>query len=253
MATPSQALAPNKAAGVALQTFLNAHGKHEPLLLDGVCGKITAAAIYTTFRNKNATAVTDDDIERFAQMLGDKSTARVRAVAEVETSGSGWNTDGSPKILYERHYFWQMTNGRTGVQWFAAPSNGDYTLDANKNAINDSWEKMAAASYYDARAAFKSVSMSSFQIMGKWHKELGYNEPWEMLWDITNSEAKHYELMVKWIILNGKKKEFLAISGNAETCRAFALFWNGKTYADKGYHTKTAKAALRLSLPYGPL
>lgn len=38
--------------------------------------------------------------------------AAIKAVAEVESAGSGFLSDGQPKILFERHYFSRLTGGK---------------------------------------------------------------------------------------------------------------------------------------------
>lgn len=253
MGVPAQVTAVNKTAGMALQTFLNAHGRHEPLIVDGNCGRMTTAAIYTTFRNKAPVQATDADYERVAKNLGDKNTTRTRAICAVETRGSAWQPDGALKLLYERAYFWDITKGRYGVTEYSQSKGGGYTLDADKDGINDSWEKLAAASANDAYAAFCSVSVSEFQIMGRWHKQLGYDQPWDMMWAATNSEVAQLEMMQKWITSNGKQKIFLQMDGTASNCAPMARWWNGVGYAANDYDTNLAKEIRRLSVIYGAI
>lgn len=251
MANPSPV---NREVGKKYQAFLNSKlpAGYTKLVEDGVCGKMTVAATYVVFQNKNATAVTDDTINRCAALLGEKNTTRIRTVAQVEAAGAGWDNAGFPTILYERHYFWQLTKGRVGVTAFSnSQRSTKYTIDADKDGINDSWENVAAACYYDARAAFQSFSMSKFQIMGKWYAKLGYAEPWEMAYAVSRDENVHYELLVKWIQLNGKLSAFKAIDGNAANCRPFASFWNGGAYATHNYHGRLASTYTALSKKYG--
>lgn len=244
----------NKVAGKAYQKWLNTKlpAGYPQLVEDGICGKLTTAATYVVFCNKNAKAATAEDLAKAAASLGETNTTRIRAVAQVEAPDSGWDNAGFPKILYERHYFWNLTNGVHGTTPFSNKSRSSkYTIDADKNGINDSWEMVTAAAQFDARAAFQSFSMSRFQIMGKWYSKLGYSEPWEMAYDVSRDEAVHYELLVKWIKLNGKVNAFKAISASSEACRPFALFWNGSQYASHNYHGRTAVAYKTLSAKYG--
>ena len=48
--------------------------------------------------------LTNEQIVAQAKALG-VEVAALKAVIEVECKGSGFNTDGSPVILYERHKF----------------------------------------------------------------------------------------------------------------------------------------------------
>lgn len=244
----------NITAGKKYQEFVNSKlpSWHLPLKVDGWCGRMTTAATYVVFQQKNAKKVTDAEIDAQSKRLGESTSTRVRTVAAVETRGSGWDSFGFPSVLYEQHYFWDLTKGRTGITDFANPNRSKkYYLDADKDNINDSWEKVAAASLYDARAAFCSISVSKFQIMGKWYDKLGFDEPWEMAYAVANDEAIHYQLMVNWIILNNQLKAFRALSGSAEACRAFAKFWNGGAYATHNYHGRLASSYLKYKKIYG--
>ncbi len=251
MANPSPI---NRTAGYAYQEFLNANRPswHPAIVVDGWCGKATTALTYAVFQNKNATAVTEETINRIAGELKEKTSTRIRTVAEVEANGSGWDNAGFPTILYERHYFWQLTKGRAGITAFSNPQRSQkYTIDADKDGINDSWENVVAACYIDARAAFQSFSMSKFQIMGKWYDKLGYAEPWEMALAVSRDENIHYDLLAKWIKINGKFATFKMISADPEACREFARFWNGGGYATHNYHGRLASAFKNFSRKYG--
>ena len=50
--------------------------------------------------------LTENDFKEAAVMLRCE-VAAVKAVAEVESLGSGFLSDGSPKILFEGHIFWR--------------------------------------------------------------------------------------------------------------------------------------------------
>lgn len=244
----------NREAGKKYQQFLNANRPtgYPSIVEDGLCGKATTALTYVVFQNKNASAVTDETINRIALELGEKNSTRIRTVGEVEAGGAGWDKAGFPTILYERHYFWQLTKGRVGITPFSNSQRSQkYTIDADKDEINDSWENVAAACYYDARAAFQSFSMSKFQIMGKWYDKLGYKEPWEMALAVSKDEGVHYELLAKWIKYNGKLAAFKAISASAAACQPFAEFWNGSAYAKHNYHGRLAGAYAIFSRRYG--
>lgn len=242
----------NIAAGKELQRFINQQ-KRSPLLVeDGVIGPISIAGVYQTFVNKQAVGITGAQIDEVAKSLGEKNSTRIRAIAEVESNGSGWSNNGMLKILYERHYFHRLTKGRAGNTWFSNAKAGDYTLDADNDGINDSWEKLAAACRVDALAAFQSVSLTQFQIMGAHYEKLGYSRPWEMMLAATDSELVHYQLMAKWINLDSNGRSGLkAMSNDPNSCRAFARFWNGPAYATNNYHAKLAAAVNKHSRVYG--
>lgn len=215
---------------------------------DGIIGKATKEATYKLFADLKAKAVTDAQLEDFSLTLGDNTgTARIRAVAEVESGGFGWYDTGHVKILYERHKFWTYNDDKTAPKstFFNYPRGGNYTIDANKNDINDSWEKLLRACEYDPLAAFMSVSMGKFQVMGFHYKILGFKTPWDMLLSLVSEESNHYNLLVKYIIANNLKSAFLKINGSAENCVPFAKGYNGSQYAKFNYDVKIAKACLK--------
>ena len=225
-----------------MQKWLNAHGAN--LVVDGQGGSLTRAAIINVFVNKNAQAITQEQLQSIARDLGDTNTKRINAVAKVESAGGGWFDSGLPKILYERHKFWEWVQDKTKrvLRWFSNPSPGDYTTDSNKNGINDSWEKLSLAACKDPFAAFQSISIGKFQVLGRWYRECGYEHPIEMLWAARNDEYAHYRMLRDYILnVANLKTAFLQISSKPDDCRNFARGYNGSKYEKYAYHTKIAK------------
>lgn len=227
-----------------LQIWLNQHGAMPTLVTDGIGGAKTRNAIYQVFTNKNAAAITETQMLDLAKSLGDTTTKRIKAVAKVESGGSGWLNSGLPKILYERHYFYKL-NKQTVIKWLSFgflsdKSGGGYTTDINNNGINDSWEKLAAAACINPDAAFQSISIGKFQVMGAHYRMLGFNHPIEMLYAATRNEHEHYKMLVGYIKGTNLTKAFLSLSTNPKTCEAFARGYNGPAYKKYAYDTKLA-------------
>ena len=162
----------------------------------------------------------------------------------MESAGSGWFDSGLPKILYERHYFHKFVKKTiTWVTGFISnPSSGGYTVDADKNGINDNWDKLAAAVCIDPYGALQSVSIGSFQVMGRWYKDCGYKHPIDMLWAARNSEYEHWKMLAGFIKANNLTKAFLAISTNANDNVRFVEAYNGPAWRKNDYANKLAKA-----------
>ena len=228
-----------------MQKWLNANGAMPALLIDGKGGDLTKDAILQVFTNKNAQAITQEQLQSIARDLGDTNTKRINAVAKVESGPyGGWFSSGHPVILYERHKFWEWVQDKSKrvLSWFANPKAGDYTMDANGNSINDSWEKLSLAACKDPLAAFQAISIGKFQVLGRWYRECGYEHPIEMLWAARNDEYAHYRMLRDYILnVANLKTAFLQISSKTDDCRAFARGYNGPAYEKYSYHTKIAK------------
>jgi hypothetical protein len=219
------------------QLWLNARGAN--ITADGIAGPATRAAILRVFTDKSAKAITPAAIEDIANRLGVMGR-QVRAVAKVESAGGGWNDQGQPKILWERHYFWKRI--QIVIPWISNPKGGDYTLDANKNGVNDSWEKLCLAACRNPIAAFESASFGKFQIMGAHAKALGYPNALEFAYSMVSDEVAHYQALAAFVRSNGLIPAMKALSTNPETCRLFASRYNGAGYRKNNYHVKLAEA-----------
>ena len=220
-----------------LQQWLNWRGAN--LVVDGRGGPATRSAILNVFVNPKAPAVTSLDIAQVAARLGG-TPRQVAAVAKVESAGGGWDNAGRLKCLYERHYFWRRL--RVLIPVLSNPTPGGYTVDADRDGINDSWEKVADAAMRNPIAAFESASWGKFQIMGAHAKSLGYSNAIEFVWALSRSEAAHYDALAKFIEVNGLRTAFKQLSTNPDHCRAFAKGYNGSGYEKGGYHRKLAEA-----------
>lgn len=226
-----------------LQTFLKEKGFYFGKI-DGIIGEGSKGAILACFQNKKAAAITPAQRIELSKRLGQTNNVRLNTVAKVEAAGSGWFNDGRPKILYERHKFWKYNDDASAPKstYFNYPSGGNYTVDADKNGVNDSYDKLAMACKYDPRGAFQAISIGMFQVMGFYYKEMGFKQPWEMLYACTHSEYEQYLLLVKYIEMTNLKGAFNRISAKPDDCRDFARGYNGKNYVKFDYHGKLASA-----------
>lgn len=223
----------------ALQTWINAKGHKPQLAVTGEDNPETRAAFMAIFANRKAPAVTTDEIAAFAKRLGG-TVQQMQAVAKVESAGGGFLDTGQPKILWERHHFWKRL--QLNMPLISNPKPGGYTLDANRNGINDSWEKLTEAAMRAPAWAIECCSWGKFQVMGFWWEKLGYASPIDFAWSMRESEAGHYEALVRYIQFNKLAGAFRALSTDPETCRAFAAGYNGIGYRKFDYHNKLARA-----------
>lgn len=224
----------------ALQTWLNLHGAK--LVVDGIGGAATRQAIFDVFRNTQASPITPAEISLFAAEIG--VTARQLAtIAKVESGGSGWDNRGLLTALWERHYLWRRV--QITVPVLSNPARGGYTIDADGDGINDSWEKLAdAALKFGFGIAAECASFGKFQIMGAWWKQLGYPSVADFIWQMTRSEAAHYRALVRYIEVNRLEHAAQAISDDPRDCLAFARGFNGK--GQQGYDYRLADTFRKL-------
>lgn len=213
------------------QAWINARGAN--LTVDGVAGVKTRAAILSVFTNLAAPSITPDELLGFSLDLG-VSLKQLNAVAQVESSGGGFTAEGRPKILFERHYFWRLTEGRYGLQPWSQPKSGGYD--------QDSWSKLCLAACSEPAAAFASCSWGKFQVLGAHWNALGYTSPQSLAYTTVHSEADHYALLVRYIKANKLADAMRRLSTDPADCREFARLYNGPRYRNNVYDDKLAAA-----------
>jgi hypothetical protein len=191
------------------------------------------------------TTLTDDDYARAAKALN-VEIAAIKAVAEVESAGSGFLPDGRPSILYEAHIFHQHSKGahagakdRRGVA-LSSPSWNRALYGATGAAQHNRYEDARAL---NADAANKACSWGMFQILGANHKACGFDTSQEFvdaMW--TGGASAHLDAFVAFI-----KANKLDGALRAKNWAAFAKGYNGPAYAQNAYDKKMAAAYARWS------
>lgn len=176
----------------------------------------------------------DADLSRVGAMVG-VGEDEIHAVLEVESAGSGFDSKGRPKILFEPHVFYRNLSGekrdRAVREGLAYPTwrTGQYP--------RDSYPRLIAAMAIDETAALKACSWGLGQILGENHKACGYETVQEMVKDATLSEGAQLEQMIRFV-----KSKRLDAALRRHDWAAFARGYNGASYAKHGYHTKLAAA-----------
>jgi hypothetical protein len=159
----------------------------------------------------------------------------IRAVAEVEAAGGGFDALGRPKMLFEPHVFWrELGPDRRRV---AANQGLAYPKWGEQDYPKDSYPRLLAAIKLDRAAALRSASWGLGQIMGSNSKAAGYLSAEAMVADFLDDEQKHLEAMISFIV-----SEALDDDLRRHDWSGFARGYNGAGYARHGYHTKLAAA-----------
>lgn len=131
--------------------------------------------------------------------------------------------------MYERHYFYKgvktvISYPEVSNSYLSYSSYGGYTLDADKDGINDSWEKLAYAACINPDQAFQLHQYRYVPSHGFLLQNTRYTHPIEMLWSASRSESSHYKMFADYILkVANIKSAFLKISTNSENNRAFCL------------------------------
>lgn len=181
-------------------------------------------------------AVSLQKIQSEAKRLG-VETAALRAILEKESSGSGFNADGTPKILYERHVMFRrlQANHNATVALNAMRSNPDLVHSSGYGAggygkYSEQPKKLEAAAKVDRTSALESCSWGIAQIMGYHWKLCGFSSVQQFVNAMYKSEDSQFEVFVKFLEGSGivpylKKLDWANV----------ALRYNGKNYKQNNY------------------
>jgi hypothetical protein len=190
-----------------------------------------------------AAGLTEEDFARAARAL-DVEVCAIKAVAEVESAGSGFLADGRPTVLYEAHVFHKETGGvhagakdRKGVALSSQAWNRNL-YGATGAHQHDRYEDARAL---NAEAANKACSWGMFQILGQNYAACGFDNSQDFVDAMWNGGAgAHLDAFVGFV-----KANRLDVPLRAKNWAAFARGYNGPGYAQNKYDTKMRDAYIR--------
>ncbi len=159
----------------------------------------------------------------------------VHAILDTETSGSGFDSQGRPKMLFEPHIFYRHCPKDKLQQ--AVDQGLAYPHWGEQKYPSDSYPRITAAMALDETAALLSASWGLGQIMGENFKACGYDNVQDMVSDFADDEELQLEAMVNFIISKGLDKALAA-----HDWAAFAHGYNGAGFAKNAYDKKLAAA-----------
>lgn len=187
----------------------------------------------------NVADIQSTDYSRAAAILN-VELAAVKAVASIESKGSGFDKQGRPAILYEAHLFSRLTNQRYD-EAFPVLSSRKWNK-ALYNQGGTSYEKLEIASALDRPAALQACSWGMFQILGLNYKLCGFGSVELMVQSMFKSQGDHLFAFVRYI-LNRRLDHLL----KAKDWQGFARAYNGPQYMMNQYDLKLATAYNRFS------
>ena len=174
------------------------------------------------------------DYQAVAKAIGCE-VAAVRAVVSVEAAGSGFYSDGRPKILFEAQWFGDLTNDDYDDD-YPSISSPVWNRNLYIGGVGE-WDRLYLACTLDRAAALKSASWGLGQVMGFNHKAAGYADVETFVRDMHLSEGKQLMAMFNFIKTNGLDRALIR-----RDWATFALGYNGESYRVNAYDKKLADA-----------
>lgn len=193
---------------------------------------------FTGFTGR-AKRIDDIDLPRIGHRIG-VGEDEIHAVLDVEAAGSGFDSKGRVKALYEPHKAYALSSGATRDRLVSAGLA--YPTWGAKPYPSDSYPRILAAMAIDENVALRSTSWGLGQIMGFNSVAAGYDTPQAMVKAFADDEENHLDAMVNFIVTNGLDDEL-----RRHDWAGFARGYNGSGYAKNGYHTKLAAAFAKWS------
>jgi hypothetical protein len=187
--------------------------------------------------------ITESDLCRAAKRLR-TSTAEVETVAEVESAGNAFYSDGFPVILFERHKFRKFTDGQFDKSHPHLSNRISGGYSPPKGIKNEDWQraKFTEAFGLNPEAAMKSCSWGKFQIMGFNYEVCGFNSVGEFVDAMKESEGRQLDAFVEFVIHSGLADEL-----RSHRWEDFARAYNGPDYKKNRYHIKLPTAFAKFS------
>lgn len=184
---------------------------------------------------KGAAKPLDDiDLPRIGHQIG-VGEDEIHALMDVEAPGSGFDSQGRPKALFEPHkFYWGLTGAQRQVainQRLAYPKWGMARYPT------DSYPRINAARAINEEAALKATSWGRSQVLGENHLALGYETASDMVLAFMADEETHIQGMVDFIKANHIDDDL-----RAHRWATVARVYNGPGYAVNRYDTKLAAA-----------
>lgn len=243
-----------------LQQDLNTAGAKPSLIADGWFGDKTEAAVIAFQQKHGITAIGvagprtlaalagvtnpkhlgKKDLQQAAEKLGVK-LAVIAAIAQVESSGSGFFSNGKAAILYERHIFYRQvaSEDRAKADQLARqyPNLCNTGMGGYTGGIGE-YQRRGKAEQLHKEAALKACSYGLFQIMGFHAETLGYESVQHFVEAMNQSEGAQLDALVRFIQANPSLKNAL---GEGDW-RAFARGYNGPSFHVNMYDVKLERA-----------
>jgi len=167
--------------------------------------------------------------------------AAIKAVKEVESSGSGFLPNGKIKCLFEPHVFFRELKKRGINPYPLMAANEDILyakwVTGKYGTVNQQPERLARAMAINEGAALCSASYGLFQLMGYQYSKCGYDTVKEFYEDMCKGEATQLNIFCNFI-----KASHLDDELREHKWTEFAILYNGAGQAKNKYSIKLENA-----------
>ena len=158
----------------------------------------------------------------------------LHAFMDVEASGSGFDGQNRPKMLFEPHVFYRLLRG--SQRDLAVRYGLAYRAWGAKPYPEDSYPRLTQAMAIDEELALMAASWGIGQILGTNHRLLGYPTAKEMVLAFMDDEETQLEGVVDFLIANGIDDDL-----RAHRWDVVARVYNGPSYRQHNYHKRMAQ------------
>lgn len=221
------------------------------LVVDGVVGDQTLNTLRGAAPTQDRKTLSHADILTSAESLG-VSVPMVLAVTEVEARKSGFDRNGNPVVLFERHIFYRQLSKIKGAQF------AEQIAQSHPNLCNPrpggylggtaEYARLQTAIGIHPQAAKMSASYGLFQIMGFNHALCLYQDIDDFYNAMRMTEADQLSAFVHF--LRHKDNAAMLKALKAKDWAGFAKLYNGPNYMINDYDTKLAAAYRRYQSAY---
>lgn len=163
--------------------------------------------------------------------------ATIKAVIEVETRGSGFDSRSRPRILFEPHVFYRNLPAAKRKAATAAGLAYPNWKSGAYGPESAQYPRLAKAVEIDRTAALKACSWGLPQILGENFRAAGFDSPDAMVDAFEEGEDEQLAAMADFVKAN-KLDGFL----RKKQWAAFAKGYNGPGYKTNAYDKKLADA-----------
>ena len=173
----------------------------------------------------------------------------LRAVAQVEAGAAGgFNDDGTPVVLFERHKFDGHTKGRfrgrkcPGVPAAVSVISSPVWDAKTYGPTSIQHRKLDFAASLDREAALKSASWGLFQILGENYAVAGFDD----LQSFINAMIRDVDGHLRALVMFIRHNRALLTAVRSRDWPIVALHYNGRRFKENQYDTKMAVAYAKL-------